>query len=294
MSAFCFLVPLQTVWHQFPDSVVVETATMGVYTMRELNSSVAKLRVCYSIQAVEKASLSIASLLLQLVSCSGCRNIFLCLQQAAMFASHAPKGGTSDHHFHARLPSPEACTPRDALLVIGRADCLNSLHFCQEAAFLCSYVANVCSLHRASKFNPLIWDERWSLLSSLNYDLSISIRNVAGALLQDQVTKDDTTGTWGVAVIEEFRRARDDGVLMKSKALDCNISDRPAGLLSLHLQDNMRLSDSYGDALQLPLFCDGDDLAEDECTLQVVPAMEEFGLEEISDPNVGAIELFAV
>ncbi len=133
-----------------------------------------------------------------------------------MFASQGPKGGTSDRLFQARLPKVEACSPLDALLTLGRADCLLSVYFYQEAAFLCNYVALACGRHRHI-VDGLQKDVRWKIVSSLAYDLSVMIRNFSRSIILEQSRKDDNSGTWDIAVITEFKRARSEGREWKAK-----------------------------------------------------------------------------
>ena len=259
--------------------------------MREVDVCIAKLRACYTAQAVEKASLHVAASLLRLAACTDCCNPFLCLQEAAMFASQAPKGGISDHIFQARLPKPDVCTPLDALLILGRADCLQAVHFCHEAAFLCCFVATVCSLRRDGERTHLEWNERWSIVASLAYDLSVMIRAAAGALLQEQDKKDDTTGTWEVAVIEEFRQARADGLAIKRQAFSATgTNDRALVANAANplwgLEDEHKWASSRYHCSEQP--------AEDMHITNVVPAMEELGVEETLDDSINESNWVAV
>jgi hypothetical protein len=199
---------LLQMWGQYPDTGNAEDRSEANKIMHEVDELMSQLRSCYTVQAVERISVQVAATLLQLVACRACRNPFLCIQQAAMFASQGPKGGMIDQLFRARLPRPDVCTTNKALLIIGRAECLNSLHFCQEAAFLCSYVATVCSLHCNGKNISEKIKQRWLVLAILTYDLSVMIRIMARSLLQDFDKREDTLGTWEVTVIDWFHRIR--------------------------------------------------------------------------------------
>jgi hypothetical protein len=137
--------------------------------MKELDVELKNMRLCYSIQSSSTASLHVAILLMKLVASGECHNPFLCLQHAALFASQAPKLGTNDQHFHGPLPRIENCTALEAVTVVGRADCLRALLFYQEAAFLCSFVAQVVAERRK---NELSWSSRWRVVGIMAYDLS--------------------------------------------------------------------------------------------------------------------------
>jgi len=193
----------------------------SIELMSQLECGMKKLRASHTEQAAENASLRVATDLLQLAACPDCCNPFLCLQQAAVMASQAPKGGTSDRAFHAGIPKMEDCTPLEALLLLGRADCLLSVYFYQEAAFLCNYAGVVCSRHR-DELDEIQKDERWRIVASLAYDLSVMIRNFSRTIIFEQAKKEDTSGTWDVTAIEEFQRARTEGLAWKATTDDDN------------------------------------------------------------------------
>jgi len=79
-------------------------------------------------------NLSIA--LLEMAAFPDCYDPFTCLQQAACFASQATKSGNSDTAYRQTLPEISACSPKEALIILGRADCLQSVYFPNEAASL--------------------------------------------------------------------------------------------------------------------------------------------------------------
>lgn len=137
--------------------------------MIELDTKVQDMRSCYSVQSSSKAALDIAEKLLEIVETGESYNPFLCLQQAALYASQAPKLGTGDQRFQKPLPAAFCCTELEAVSIIGRADCLRALHFYQEAAFLCSFVAEVVGARRRSES---LWTNRWKVLGVLAYNLS--------------------------------------------------------------------------------------------------------------------------
>lgn len=137
--------------------------------MKELDLELKNMRLCYSVRSSSKASLNVAIVLMKLVASSECHNPFLCLQHAALFASQAPKLGTHDQHFHGPLPRVEHCTALEAISIVVRADCLRALLFYQEAAFLCSFVAEVVAERRKTE---QYWTSRWRVVGILAYDLS--------------------------------------------------------------------------------------------------------------------------
>lgn len=198
-------------WKKSNNSDQFLNAMGGNDAMERLDCCVKQLRGCFSELSVEKACLNVSSALLLVASTPECQNRFLCIQQAALFASQSAKGGTSDQVFQSQLPKSESCTALEALLIIGRAGCLQAVYFHQEAAFLCSYVASVCSLHRDKQRTDFEWDSKWRIISILTYDLSVVIRNAVTVIHQDQDRQEDTSGTWEKEVIDELKRSRSDG-----------------------------------------------------------------------------------
>ena len=208
--------------------------------MEKVHVAMQRLRACYTETAVEKSSIDVAAAMLHLLSIRGaCQNPFLCLQQAAIFASHGTKRGSSDSLFRGRLPKLFDCTPDEALVILGRADCLHAVHFPHEAAYLCSYVARLCGLHRQSgSTTPLEepsneragandkhtkldhqvagWNNQWLLLSVLCYNVSIMIRStVKQALDECQFTKKEEFDPWDQDVIDELLLGRKDALAWK-------------------------------------------------------------------------------
>ena len=213
--------------------------------MVKVHNAMRKLRACYTDAAVEKASLEIAAAFLGMLSIpNACENPFLCLQQAAIFASHGTKRGNSDDIFRGRLPAMSECTPQKALVILGRADCFQAVHFPYEAAYLCSYIAKVCSLHRQSGDGPtgtngdhkgdssdrdsdedatskmdhcLRWDDQWMVVSTLCYNISIMIRTtVRKTLAGNQQTKKEEFDPWDQEVVDEFLMGRSDALAWKN------------------------------------------------------------------------------
>ena len=186
-------------------SDMCETTTGPVDDASEISASlhekVRLLRNCYSVESVEQASLEIAASLLATALHPSCDNIFLVLNQAASFASKGRKGGNNDRHFKGSLPT-ETGTPREMMVVLGRADCLNSIGFVAEASFLVSFVVMECAKRR---HDAEVWNDRWRFVSMFAYNLSVitraSITSVFGDLF-----------VWGNDAIIELGKARDDGL----------------------------------------------------------------------------------
>jgi hypothetical protein len=182
--------------------------------MAKVSECTGLLRRCHTQNGVERASLNLSAALLDLASHDGCQNRFLCIQHATLFASQAAKLGKSDLPFKFALPDKRKCKSLEALVILGRAECLQAVYFCPEAAFLCCYVASVCRLHR-DQANDLEWNARWSVLGALAYNVSVMIRYTAKSIMMDDQTKDDSNGGWNVDVVEELKLGRLDGVSLK-------------------------------------------------------------------------------
>lgn len=176
--------------------------------MKNLDSKLRLLRACFSEGAVERASLNVASSLLDVLNCPRCQNPFVCMQQAALFASQASKLGSSDNPFKVALPKPDECTPIQALGVLGRADCLQAVYFCAEAAFLCSYVASVCASRKVDNETGY---SRWAIIRVLAYNLSVAIRFHGSLLQANMERKEDCTMAWECAVVKSLMRGRAEG-----------------------------------------------------------------------------------
>jgi hypothetical protein len=193
----------------------VTNVSDGVGPMDKLDVRMKRLRSCYSEEAVEKASLKVAESLLEVAASRDCQNPILTIQLAVLFASQGQKGGTGDQIFKRKLPPRENCSALDALITIGRADCLHAIHFLLEAAYLCSFVASVCSLHRDRLEEDYEWNNCWRIVSILNYDVSVVIRNAAITLGFEPERREETSGIWERDVIDELLRARSDGILWR-------------------------------------------------------------------------------
>jgi hypothetical protein len=182
--------------------------------MQKVHEASQQLRACYTDMAIEKACLQLSVALLDLASEPSCHNPFLCLQQAAIFASQGCKAGNSDLVFRNSIPEEKACTPLEALVILGRADCLQSIYFPNEAAFLCSYIGRVCSLHRDRQLPDLEWNEKWRIVAIYAYNVSVMIRATVSTVLDKEMQK-SFLSMWERDVVEELERGRIDAVAWK-------------------------------------------------------------------------------
>lgn len=177
--------------------------------MNKVDAATKQLRVCFTEAAVEKGCIRVALALMELVKKNYACNPFLCLHQAAIFASHGSKGGNSDEAFKQGLPKERECTPQEALVIIGHADCLQALYFSDEAIYLCSYVARVCRLHRDKQETDMEWNSRWRVISICVHNLSVSIRTTRSY-------QEDRPEFWEQSVLEELERCRADAISLRT------------------------------------------------------------------------------
>jgi len=181
--------------------------------MQKVETCMQSLRQCCSMAAAQKASLQVSIALLDLVATGAAFNPFACLQQAAMYASLSPKGGNNDVAFKTVLP--ESCTALEALVIAGRADCLQALHFPMEAIFLCNYVGRVCLGHRDKLTEDMEWNHQWKMLSIYVYNTTMLLRSTVVALLPTRESQQKALNGWDDDVLAELERARLDGVALK-------------------------------------------------------------------------------
>ncbi|VEU42775.1 unnamed protein product [Pseudo-nitzschia multistriata] len=178
--------------------------------MRIVHKAMNGLRACYTYAAAEKACLNLSVALLEMAAVSDCNDPFSCLQQAALFASQATKSGNSDTQYRQSLPEMTKCSPTEALIIIGRADCLQAVYFPNEAAYLCSFVARVCRLHRDSREVNFKWNDRWKIVGIYAYNVSVMIRITVSNILNQTMQK-AFMAAWERDVVEELERGRRDG-----------------------------------------------------------------------------------
>lgn len=194
--------------------------------MQKVHKATLQLRACYTEMAIEKASREVSVALLELASQPTCFDPFLCLQQAAMFATQSSKAGTSDLVFRQSLPAMKECTPLEALNILGRADCLHSVYFPNEAAYLCSFVARVCRLHRDRELPDHEWNARWKIVAIYAFNVSVMIRTTVSTVLDRHMQK-SFLSMWDRDVVEELERGRRDGVSWKRGLSNSNLELKP-------------------------------------------------------------------
>ena len=192
-------------WNDGTASAISEEA---IKAMLQVDVAVKQLRACFTEAAIQKGCIQVALALMELVKKGYACNPFLCLYQAAMFASNGSKGGNSDEAFKQGLPKERECTPREALVIIGNADCLQSLYFPDEAIYLCSYVARVSRLHRDKQETDMEWNAQWRVIGICVYNLSVSIRTTLSY-------QEDRPEYWEQSVVEELKRGRADAIALK-------------------------------------------------------------------------------
>ncbi len=185
----------------------------AILAMKKLDDSMKNLKKSRTVCSLERASLDVATALIDVAAHDECQNPFLCVQQAAIFASMAPKRGTNDEPFKKFLPVQTRCTPSEAIIILGRADCMRAVHFLDEAQFLCSWVANECSLRRDGDENELPWCSRWKAVGILTYIIASAIDETSMKLSCTD-RKAGAIRQWGEAVEEEIRRGKADAIAL--------------------------------------------------------------------------------
>jgi hypothetical protein len=181
--------------------------------MKRVDFTIRKLRQSATINSLQKSSLEVALALLEVMATKECQNPFLCLHQAGVFASQGSKGGNNDEEFKKPLPEETECTPTNALLILGRADCLRAIHFTDEAIFLCSYVAKVCRLHRDKK-SDYPWTPKWRVIAIFMYTISIATDATISSFMKGHL-RNDALGSWEREVKAEISRARSDAIALQ-------------------------------------------------------------------------------
>jgi hypothetical protein len=215
--------------------------------MQKIDNATKELRSCYTETAIQKGCIQVSLALIDLASKQCCYNPFLCLQQAAIFASQGSKSGNNDDPFKAALPEERECTAQEALVVIGRADCLQSLHFADEAVFLCNYVARVCRMHRDAQRTDMEWNGQWKVIGICLYNLSVAIR-ITRSFQADESYPE----YFDESIMEELKRCRADAITIKSMLPEhpsLPVESDPSDVyLGNHRQDaQISMFDSYHD-----------------------------------------------
>ena len=213
--------------------------------MKKLDYSIRMLRQCSTMNSLQKASIQVALALLDVSTKKECRTPFLCLNQAAVFASQGSKGGNNDEDFKKPLPREAECTAEEALHILGRADCLRAIHFTNEAMFLCSYVARVCCLHRDKKEADHLWTPKWRIIGIMIYTISVGIDSIIFSLMEGE-SRRFALESWENPVRAEIGRGRSDAIAMQKAFGRLNSSvSRQTSAPAAH--DDKCRSDANGD-----------------------------------------------
>jgi len=182
--------------------------------MAQLDEALKVLHKSTTLPSMQKSSLVVASALLKVANQSNCYNPFQCLQHAVMFASNGPKLGKNDVLFKKVLSQNDLdCPPIEALMILGRADCLRALHFTDEAIFLCSHVLTLCSKQReiippaaGVALTPTL-PSKWSAVNAYAYMVSIATDYTLSSLLH-ACNREVTTLNWSKEALEEIAHGR--------------------------------------------------------------------------------------
>lgn len=182
--------------------------------MAALDEALKALHKSTTLPSMQKSSLKVASALLNVANQPSCYNPFQCLQHAVMFASNGPKLGKNDVSFKKALPPNDLqCSPIEALMVLGRADCLRALHFTDEAIFLCGHVLSLCSKQRERippaagvALTPSL-PSKWSAVNAYAYMVSIATDSTLLSLLH-ACNREVTAMNWDKEALEEIAHGR--------------------------------------------------------------------------------------
>lgn len=181
--------------------------------MKKLDDAMKNLRKSRTLNALERSSLDVSAALVDVASTEECFNPFLCLQQAAIYAELGSKLGSNDEPFKKCLPSADRCSPLEAVVILGRADCLRAIHFLHEAQYLCSWVISVCRLHRDRQQSAFIWDARWRVVGVLCYVTKATIDESAEVLYNNNKSVWPLR-TWGDDAHDEANRGKSDALIL--------------------------------------------------------------------------------
>jgi hypothetical protein len=182
----------------------------------KLKDAMRQLRMCSTELTLQKASLHVTLLLLDMLPRVG--NPFLVMQQAALFASQCSKGGSMDIHFKTELPPAQDCNPTQALTILARAECLQAVHFSREATYLCSYVARCCRMRRDDSGvaqDEQKWTPQWKLIGIHAFNLAMATRSTICATQYDKDSQRKALEVWDDEVLGELERCRSDAIAMR-------------------------------------------------------------------------------
>ena len=211
---------MKRLWNSSPSGLDVPSqldVQVAKKCMNKVHSCMQDLRVCFTFSAAEKNCLNLSVALLDLAATPCCKDPFMCLQQASMYATQAPKAGNSDMSFRRSIPTVNECSPRNALAILGRADCMHAVFFPEEAAFLCSFVARACALHRDP--SPVYeWNDQWKVVGMHAYNVSVMIRATVNSMTK-QTRPKNFSKMWEPDVIKELELGcKDAKELLKSSS----------------------------------------------------------------------------
>ena len=229
----------------------------SMLAMKKLDYNILKLRHCLTITSLQKASLQVALALLEVADQKECRNPFLCWSQAAVYATQGSKGGNNDEEFKKPIPRETSCTPKEALRILGRADCLRAIHFINEAIFLCSFATRVCCLHRDKKETEHPWTPKWRVVGIMCYTVSVSIDSIIMSMMDGEDRK-LALDSWDKTVKAEIGRGRSDAIAMQ-KAFGRSRSSISRNALSTTKDDDQVADDDEEESLNTD-----EDIEEDE------------------------------
>ena len=191
-----------------------DLAAVAKEAMAALDEALKALHKSTTLPSMQKSSLKVASALLNVANQPSCYNPFQCLQHAVMFASNGPKLGKNDVSFKKALPLNDLqCSPIEALMILGRADCLRALHFTDEAIFLCGHVLSLCGKQRERippaagvALTPSL-PSKWSAVNAYAYMVSIATDSTLSCLLH-ACNREVTTMNWNKEALEEIAHGR--------------------------------------------------------------------------------------
>jgi hypothetical protein len=207
---------LNSIWNDHECDVETNLADAVEYQER-LHNEVIQLRMSSTELKVQKSSLKVTLALLEMIP--HVQNPFLLLQQAALFASQCAKGGNMDIHFKIDLPLVHECSAMNALSILARAECLQAIHFSEEATFLCSFVVRCCQFHRERSQIGAMWTPQWKVIGITAYNVAMATRSTICSTQFDKDSQRKALEIWDDETLSELERCRADAIATK-KSID--------------------------------------------------------------------------
>jgi len=267
-----------------------ECSGSAKYAMKKLDYAMRKLRKCCTIYSIQKSNIEVATALLEVSSKKECYNPFLCLHQAAVFASHGSKGGNNDGAFKNALPEENICTPNEALSILGRADCLRAIHFTNESMFLCSFVARVCTLRRQEKNHELSWTPKWRVIGIYMYTLSLAVDATIYSLTEGD-ERIDALDSWREDIRAEIDRARCDAIAVKRNFAKTSLAKSTQNVQCIVNKHTTDEKTEYDDEASWENTNYDDELSDEEDTIDDQEDIDEkYHYEENVATELGEIE----